>query len=119
MPKATAAERKAKQRANEAAKGIGRLEIKLSVLEQIMLDELNQRFGDKRGHGQGEDYDSNETITTLIAMAHSQMSKLGRCGKCKDALPAGCKGLFKGDSQCEKRYLHQTDLNLVPACSSN
>ncbi|WP_317467120.1 hypothetical protein [Cronobacter sakazakii] len=99
MPK-SAAERKAAQRARQAAAGGRKLEL---VLDQQELDMVARNCAARRPGK--EPYDLNEYITLLIrqddARLKEQVAALGarQCGKCGDKLPVdSCP--CQGDSQC-------------------
>ena len=95
----TATERKRRQREKRKAMGIRVIEVKLSTKEQEMLERGCKVRGGIRGP-----YDADEYIATLICRDAEQLerdlSRLGKCEKCKSSLPGGCDGLFKGDDQC-------------------
>ncbi|EOC0590160.1 hypothetical protein ACP25C_15875 [Cronobacter turicensis] len=99
MPK-SAAERKAAQRARQAAAGGRKLEL---VLDQQELDMVARNCAARRP---GKDpYELNEYIAMLIrqddARLQEQIAEMRarQCGKCGDALPVdSCP--CHGDSQC-------------------
>ncbi len=97
--KIAARKRKAKERERNKALGIKKTEVKLSERERAMLDELCEVRGGVRGA-----YSADEFISTLIRRDHalmkSQVASLGKCAHCNKALPAGCSGAFKGQSEC-------------------
>ncbi|EOI3492375.1 hypothetical protein ACN5L9_001613 [Cronobacter sakazakii] len=102
MPK-SAAERKAAQRARQAAAGGRKLEL---VLDQQELDMVARNCAARRPGK--EPYELNEYITMLIRqdnarlqeqIAEMRVRQCGKCGKCGDALPVdSCP--CQGDSQC-------------------
>ncbi|EOY5443404.1 hypothetical protein ACP6PU_003795 [Cronobacter dublinensis] len=99
MPK-SAAERKAAQRARQAAAGGRKLEL---VLDQQELDMVARNCAARRPGK--EAYELNEYIAMLIrqddARLQEQIAELGarQCGKCGDSLPVdSCP--CQGDSQC-------------------
>ncbi|EOW6706701.1 hypothetical protein ACOZ1A_000158 [Cronobacter malonaticus] len=99
MPK-SAAERKAAQRARQAAAGARKLEL---VLDQQEIDMVARNCAARRPGK--EAYEINEYIAMLIrqddARLQEQIAELGarQCGKCGDALPVdSCP--CQGDSQC-------------------
>ncbi|EOU1336439.1 hypothetical protein ACNSVR_000591 [Cronobacter malonaticus] len=96
----TSAERKAAQRARQAAAGGRKLEL---VLDQQELDMVARNCAARRPGK--EPYEINEYIAMLIrqddARLKEQVAKLAarQCGKCGDALPVdSCP--CQGDSQC-------------------
>lgn len=99
MSQTSAAERKRKSRAAAKAAGITRLEVLLGEAELQRLDELCRVRGGVRGP-----YSADEYISLLIhrdwQRLQQQLAELGHCAHCRDALPQGCNGLFKGDSRC-------------------
>lgn len=99
MPK-SAAERKAAQRARQAAAGGKKLELKLDSQE---IEMLAQNCAARRPGR--EPYELNEFITMLIrkdnAELQQQLAELAKrqCGKCGDSLPvSSCP--CQGESQC-------------------
>ncbi|EPZ5358098.1 hypothetical protein ACXO5J_002367 [Cronobacter sakazakii] len=99
MPK-SAAERKAAQRARQAAAGGRKLELVLDAQEMDMV----ARNCAARRPGK-EPYELNEYITMLIRQDNSRLQeqiaelRSRQCGKCGDALPVdSCP--CQGDSQC-------------------
>ncbi|WP_209634565.1 hypothetical protein [Cronobacter sakazakii] len=99
MPK-SAAERKAAQRARQAAAGGRKLEL---VLDAQELDMVARNCATRRPGK--EPYELGEYITLLIrqddARLKEQVAALGarKCGKCGDALPVDSCPCY-GDSQC-------------------
>lgn len=96
----SAAERKAAQRARQAASGDKKLELTLDSQEVEMLAHNCAAWRPGR-----EPYDLNEYITTLIrkdaAELAQQIEELAKrqCGKCGEQLPvSACP--CQGDSQC-------------------
>ncbi|EPP0959125.1 hypothetical protein ACULX3_001739 [Cronobacter turicensis] len=96
----SAAERKAAQRARQAAAGGRKLEL---VLDQQELDMVARNCAARRPGK--EPYELNEYIAMLIRQDDSrlqeQISELRarQCGKCGDTLPVdSCP--CQGDSQC-------------------
>lgn len=91
--------RKQKSRSKKAALGIKRIEVQLSEKERERLDELCRVRA-----GVGEPYTADEFISLLIHRnwehLQKQLVELGTCKKCGSKLPAGCEGVFKGDSAC-------------------
>lgn len=91
--------RKRKERDKKAALGIKRIEVQLSEREREHLGELCRIRA-----GVGEPYTADEFISLLIhrnwELLQQQLAELGTCKKCGSALPEGCGGLFKGDSEC-------------------
>ena len=91
--------RKQKERDRKAALGIKRIEVQLSEKERERLDELCRVRA-----GVGDPYTADEFISLLIhrnwEQLQHQLSELGTCKKCGSALPEGCGGLFKGDTEC-------------------
>ncbi|MDU5780346.1 MAG: hypothetical protein E6Z83_06025 [Pantoea sp.] len=114
MPKSPA-ERKAAQRARQAAAGEQKLEL---VLDSQELEMLAQNCAARRPGR--EPYELNEYITMLIrkdaAELAQQMKALAKrqCRKCGDRLPvSACP--CQGDSQCwaTSGWL-ETKLNIMP-----
>lgn len=97
--RAAAAERKRRSRARLAALDIKVLEIPLSARERAQMDEARTVRG-----GDAGPYELTEYIATLIRRDHErlaqQLADLGDCAHCKQALPAGCGGTFKGQGEC-------------------
>lgn len=95
----SANERKQKQRAKLKELDISVVEVKLSVNDRALLDEGCLVRG-----GVGGAYSRDEYIATLIRNDNENLKRdlslLGVCDKCADALPVGCNGLFKGDAGC-------------------
>ncbi|AKE95957.1 hypothetical protein CWR40_001169 [Cronobacter sakazakii] len=96
----SAAERKAAQRARQAAAGGRKLEL---VLDQQELDMVARNCAARRPGK--EPYELNEYITMLIrqddARLQEQIAEMQArsCGKCGDELPVdSCP--CQGDSQC-------------------
>jgi len=99
MPKSPA-ERKASQRARQAAAGGKKLELKLDSQEVEMLAQNCAARRPRR-----EPYELNEYITMLIRKDAAELAQLlkelakRQCGKCGDSLPVdACP--CEGDSQC-------------------
>lgn len=99
MPKSPA-ERKAAQRARQAAAGGKKLELKLDIQE---VDMLAQNCAARRPGR--EPYELNEYIAMLIrkdnAELQQQLAQLAKrqCGKCGDQLPvSSCP--CQGESAC-------------------
>ena len=99
MPKSPA-ERKAAQRARQAAAGVTKIELVLDIQE---VEMLAQNCAARRPGR--EPYELNEYITMLIrkdaAELAQQLEALAKrqCGKCGDRLPvSSCP--CQGDSQC-------------------
>jgi len=99
MPQSPA-ERKAAQRARQAAAGGKKLELTLDIQEVEML--AHNCAARRPGR---EPYELNEYITMLIrkdaAELAQQLEALAKrqCGKCGDRLPVGACPC-QGDSQC-------------------
>ncbi|EPN1614166.1 hypothetical protein ACTV1J_000556 [Cronobacter turicensis] len=96
----SAAERKAAQRARQAAAGGRKLEL---VLDQQELDMVARNCAARRPGK--EPYELNEYIAMLIRQDDSRLQeqiaelRARQCGKCGDALPVdNCP--CQGDSQC-------------------
>ncbi|MGC8343628.1 hypothetical protein [Pantoea ananatis] len=96
MPKSPA-ERKAEQRARQAAAGVRKLEIVLNEQELTMLEQNCAARRPGR-----EPYDMAEYIALLIrqddARARSRIKSMSerKCGKCKEQLPVQscpCQGV--------------------------
>ncbi len=91
--------RKQKERNRKSSLGIKRIEVQLSEKERERLDELCRVRA-----GVGEPYTADEFISLLIhrnwELLQQQLAELRTCKKCGSSLPEGCKGLFKGDSDC-------------------
>lgn len=94
-----AAERKRKSREKLKQFDIKVVEVKLSATERATLSELCNVRGGVRG-----EYTADEYIATLILRdkerLDAQLAALGCCGKCGEALPGGCGGLFQGEAAC-------------------
>lgn len=96
-----ATKRKQAQRARRAALGIKRVEVALSERERQQLDHLRIARA-----GAGEPYSADEYISTLIRRDweawQAQEAELQKqtCQHCNCALPKGCGGAFKGQSEC-------------------
>lgn len=112
MPKSVS-ERKAKQRARQAAAGVTKIELLLDAQEIAMLAQNCAARRPGR-----EPYDLGEYIALLIrqddARVRSRIKSLNkmRCGKCGDQLPVQhCP--CKGQSACwVHRGWHETKLKL-------
>ncbi|WNJ80586.1 hypothetical protein RJE46_04935 [Cedecea neteri] len=109
----SAAERKAAQRARQAAAGERKVELFLDAqeLEMVVRNCAARRPG-------REPYDIAEYIALLIlqddARVRGRMKALSsrRCGKCSDALPV-TKCPCDGDAQCwVNRGWHETKLTV-------
>ncbi|MGY5383262.1 hypothetical protein [Vibrio metschnikovii] len=111
--RAEAAERKRRQRQREKEADIQEVRLKLSRVERERLSKMCQVRA-----GASEPYDAAEYVALLIdrdwARLQQQLTDLNSqcCGKCKDPLPSGCNGLFKGDSECFHTYPNYKDLAL-------
>lgn len=111
--KKEAAERKRRQRQREKEADIQEVRLKLSRVERERLSKMCQVRA-----GASEPYDAAEYVALLIdrdwARLQQQLTDLNsqRCGKCKDKLPSGCNGLFKGDSECFHTWPNYKDLAL-------
>lgn len=96
-----AAKRKRRQRQREKDAGIHEVRVNLTATEHDRLLEICRVRA-----GCGKPYDSSELVALLIdrdwKKLQEQLAELGekRCAKCKESLPKGCDGLFKGDSAC-------------------
>lgn len=79
--------------------GVKTVEVKLSAREIAQLERNRKIRGGIRGP-----YDANEYIATLLnrdsEKLERDMSRLGICSRCHNALPDGCDGINKGDSRC-------------------
>lgn len=95
----TPAQRKTNERERLRAMGVKTLEVKLSAREIAKLERNRVIRGGTRGP-----YDANEYLATLLARDTEQLdrdlSQLGTCPHCHNALPEGCEGRNKGDSRC-------------------
>lgn len=98
---ASAAERKARERARHQALDIKRVEIKLSQRERDQLAQLCRL----RAAG-AEPYTVDEYLSTLIRRdwqrwQEQEVALAGRtCQHCQQPLPAGCGGAFDGEQAC-------------------
>lgn len=109
----SAAERKAAQRARQAASGVRKLEIVLDAQEIEMLE----RNCATRRPGRAP-YEMSEYVAMLIRQDDARVRgriksiSANRCGKCGDALPVkSCP--CDGDSKCwVTRGWHETKLAL-------
>lgn len=96
-----ATKRKQAQRARRAALGIKRVEVALSERERQQLETLRIARA-----GSGDPYSADEYISTLIHRDwdrwQAQEAELQKqtCQHCNCALPKGCGGAFKGQSEC-------------------
>ncbi len=116
MPKSPA-ERKAAQRARQAAAGNRKFELQLDQQELVMLE---QNCAARRPFR--EPYDMNEYIALLIRKDNAELQavlaelKKQCCGKCGDALPGdpeGCYFFKIGDSECWQTFgWHETKIKL-------
>ncbi|KYO58422.1 hypothetical protein [Vibrio parahaemolyticus] len=108
-----ARERKRRQRQREKELDIQEVRLKLSKVDRERLETMC-----KARAVTGEPYDMDEYITLLIdrdwQKLQQQLKELNGqcCGKCKDPLPGGCNGLFKGDSACYHTWPNWKDLRL-------
>lgn len=95
--------RKQAQRSRDAALGIQRVEVRLSIREREQLETLRCA---RAGSGSGEPYSADEYISTLLRRDwerwQQQQAALATqtCPNCECALPAGCGGAFKGQPEC-------------------
>ncbi|MBD8168683.1 hypothetical protein [Erwinia persicina] len=94
----SAAERKAAQRARQAASGTRKIELQLDQQELVMLE---QNCADRRP-GRAP-YELSEYLTMLIRRDNAELQALlqsaGQCRKCGDAAPViNCP--CAGDSTC-------------------
>lgn len=111
--RAAAAERKRRQRQKAKKADIQEVRLKLSKVEREHLTEMCQVRAGSR-----EPYDAAEYVALLIQRdwekLQKQLAELNSqcCGKCKDPLPGGCDGLFKGDSECFHTWPNWKDLTL-------
>ncbi len=93
--------RKQAQRSRDAALGIQRVEVRLSIREREQLETLRSARA-----GSGEPYSADEYISTLLRRDwehwQQQQAELAKqtCPHCKCSLPAGCGGAFKGQPEC-------------------
>ena len=93
--------RKQAQRSRDAALGIQRVEVRLSIREREQLETLRSARA-----GSGEPYSADEYISTLLRRDwerwQQQQAELAKqiCPNCECALPAGCGGTFKGETAC-------------------
>ncbi|MGU5888117.1 hypothetical protein [Aeromonas hydrophila] len=96
-----AKERKQAQRMRQAAMGIKRVEVALSTRERDQLETLRRARA-----GSGEPYSADEYISTLIRrdwerwLEQEAELKQQTCQHCNCALPKGCGGAFKGQTEC-------------------
>lgn len=114
MPKSPA-ERKAAQRARQAAAGVTKIELVLDAQEVTMLAQNCAARRPGR-----EPYELSEYITLLIrkdiAELQQLIAELGKrdCGRCGDQLPVqDCP--CKGEAACWVNVgWHETKLNILP-----
>ncbi|MGP0152215.1 hypothetical protein [Pantoea ananatis] len=114
MPKSSA-ERKAEQRARQAAAGVRKLEIVLDEQEMAMLEQNCTARRPGR-----EPYEMAEYIALLIrqddARVRSRIKSMSKrqCGKCGDCLPVqDCP--LKEESACwVSQGWHETKLVIAP-----
>ncbi len=96
-----ARERKQAQRARQAALGIKRVEVALSIREREQLETLRSARA-----GSSEPYSADEYISTLLRRDwerwQQQQAELAAqtCQHCGNQLPGGCAGAFKGEAGC-------------------
>jgi hypothetical protein len=95
----TPKERKAAQRAKDAAAGIHRLELVLTGQEYDALISGCARRNPGRSPYQGREYIALLLLTDK-ARLERQENSLGRCKRCGEKLPAGCRSLHKGEAAC-------------------
>ena len=93
------AEKKQAQRDRQKSLGVVTLGVKLSAKENEYIETACKIRGGVRGP-----YDKDEYIATLIrrdmSMLEKQVVMIGNCKGCKIALPGGCDGVCKGQSDC-------------------
>ncbi|WP_394521666.1 hypothetical protein C1N60_08755 [Pantoea sp. SGAir0184] len=114
MPKSPA-ERKAAQRARQAAAGVTKIKLVLDAQEVTMLAQNCAARRPGR-----EPYDLSEYITLLIRKDNGELqqliAELGKreCGRCGDQLPVqDCP--CKGEAACwVNGGWHETKLNILP-----
>ena len=93
--------RKQAQRSRDAALGIQRVEVRLSIREREQLETLRSARA-----GSGEPYSADEYISTLLRrdwerwLEQEAELKQQICPNCDCALPEGCGGTFKGEAEC-------------------
>lgn len=93
--------RKQAQRSRDAALGIQRVEVRLSIREREQLETLRSARA-----GSGEPYSADEYISTLLRRDwehwQQQQAELAAqaCQHCGNQLPGGCAGAFKGEMAC-------------------
>ncbi len=104
----TPTQRKKNERERKKSMGVTSVSTELSSTQLSKLDVLCSSFGDNNGN-----YSRDELLSTLIDKAHSQLKLMGSCSNCNEKLPKGCNGIFKGNSDCKKQYLSQTQINLA------
>jgi hypothetical protein len=105
----TPGQRKKNERERKKSLGITTVSTDLSCAQLEKLENLCEIFGDNKTGN----YSKDELISTLIDKAHAQSKNMGKCSNCKELLPKGCNGIFKGDSRCEKKYLSQVNIKLI------
>lgn len=99
----TGAERakRARNKANDL--GMKEIRFKVSAQEYEMIEKLCALRA-----GCLEPYTPSDYLVTLFRKVlplddkqyHTQANALGMCDYCKDVLPAGCGGAFKGEKPC-------------------
>lgn len=95
--------RKQAQRSRDAALGIQRVEVRLSIREREQLETLCCARA-----GSGEPYSADEYISTLLRrdwerwVSQVDNLKMQVCKHCNTHLPVGCNGAFKGEGACWK-----------------
>ncbi|QYH27413.1 hypothetical protein [Aeromonas salmonicida] len=93
--------RKQAQRSRDAALGIQRVEVRLSIREREKLETLRCARA-----GSGEPYSADEYISTLLRrdwewwVSQEDNLKMQVCKHCNCQLPTGCNGAFKGETTC-------------------
>ncbi|MFZ3402826.1 hypothetical protein LCG94_05755 [Aeromonas salmonicida] len=93
--------RKQAQRSRDAALGIQRVEVRLSIREREQLETLRSARA-----GSGKPYSADEYISTLLRRdwEHWQQQQAAlatqTCQNCDNQLPGGCAGTFKGEAAC-------------------
>jgi protein-arginine kinase activator protein McsA len=93
--------RKEAQRQRDKVLGIKRVEVRLSIREREQLDILRAARA-----GADEPYSADEYLSTMIRrdwekwQAQEAELKKQTCPNCDCALPTGCGGAFKGQSEC-------------------
>lgn len=93
--------RKQAQRARDAALGIQRVEVRLSIREREQLETLRSARA-----GSGAPCSADEYISTLLRRDwerwQQQQAELSAqaCKHCGNQLPDGCASVFKGEAAC-------------------